>query len=89
MNNLEDLTLITENLISEINYIIRHDNRYKLTRINISRLQTIRESLKKDLVYYKFISRAKCGIDINMIIDKSNYVNIISSEINTFKRLLQ
>lgn len=89
MKKLEDLTNVTQNLITEINYIMKHNNRYKLTRTNITKLQMTREYLKKDLVYYEFMKKVNCDVDERMIEDKSNYINILSTEINSFKRLLQ
>lgn len=88
MSNVDKLTTRTEELISEINYIMKHINRCKLSRESVIKLQNIRDYLERELKYYRFINNTKSTIDQDMYYFKSRYINDISLEINMFKRIV-
>lgn len=88
MTKVEELTTRTEELISDINYIMKHVNRCKLSRESVLKLQTIRGYLERELNYYKFINNTHSDIDHDLFYIKSEYIDDISLEINMFKRII-
>lgn len=87
---LQNLNNITKDLISDINYIIRHTNRGKLTKATVMKLQMMRNDLQRDLVYYNFMMKTNNNFGIDELIqDKTLYLNRVSFDVNTLKRIVQ